>query len=204
MNLLNILLKALLSKSTLSALAKKTGLNAGTLKKLIPLALPLLLKHLTGNASSESGALSLLGALTQHSSTKALPEQIEEADETDGSKIIGHILGQNSSAAVESLAKQTGLTGAQVSKALGSLAPALLTTLNSATNTAKEQAKGQAKFDLSDGLDLGDVAALIGGGKNSSPLNLLGGLLGGKEKEEKTDNAINGNDLLSSLLSFMQ
>ena len=203
MNLLNILLKALLGKSTLSALAKKTGLNAGNLKKLIPLALPLLLKHLTGNASSESGALSLLGALTQHSSTKALPEQIEEADETDGSKIIGHILGQDSSAAVESLAKQTGLTGAQVSKALGRLAPALLTTLNSAANSAKEQAKGKAKFDLSDGLDLGDVAALIGGGKNSSPLSLLGGLLGGKEEEEK-DNALNGNDLLSSLLSFMK
>lgn len=203
MNLLNILLKALLSKSTLSALAKKTGLNAGSLKKLIPLALPLLLKHLTGNASSESGALSLLGALTQHSSAKALPEQIAEADETDGGKIIGHILGKDNSAAVESLAKQSGLTGAQVSKALGSLAPALLTTLSSATSSAKEQAKGQAKFDLADGLDLSDVAALIGGGKNTSPLSLLGGLLGGKEKAEK-DNALNGNDLLSSLLSFMQ
>ena len=202
MNLLNILLKALLSKSTLSALAKKTGLNAGNLKKLIPLALPLLLKHLTGNASSESGALSLLGALTQHSSSKALPEQIEEADETDGGKIIGHILGKDSSSAVESLAKQSGLTGAQVSKALGSLAPALLTTLNSAANSAKEQAKGKAQFDLSDGLDLGDVAALIGGGKNSSPLSLLSGLLGGREKEAKTDNATNGNDLLSALLSF--
>ena len=44
MNLLSILLKALLGKSTLTALAKKTGLNSAQLKKLIPLALPLLLQ----------------------------------------------------------------------------------------------------------------------------------------------------------------
>ena len=66
MNLLSILCKSLLSDGALSALAKKTGLSVSKLAKLIPLALPLLLKALTSNASSESGALSLLDALTQH------------------------------------------------------------------------------------------------------------------------------------------
>ena len=40
MNLLSILLKALLGKSTLTALAKKTGLNSKQLKKILPMCLP--------------------------------------------------------------------------------------------------------------------------------------------------------------------
>ncbi len=199
MNLLSILLKALMGKSTLAALMKKTGLSSAQLKKLIPLALPLLLKYLTGNASNQTGALSLLGALGQHNSSKSLPAQIEEADETDGGKIIGHILGADKGASVHSLAKQTGLSDKDVSNALGSLAPALLSSLNSATSAAK------GKVDLSDGLDLSDLAALLGGGKAAAnPLGLFGGLLnGGKSRKDAKNNALNGNDLLSSLMSFM-
>ena len=193
MNLLNILLKSLLGGSTLSALAKKTGLSAGKLKKLIPLALPLLLKFLTSNASSQGGALSLLGALGQHTSSKSLPEQIAEADENDGSKILGHILGKERDASVAALAKQSGLSSGEVSKALGSIAPALLSSLGSAASSAK------GKVDLSDGLDLSDLAALLGGGKNSP----LSGLFGGKSKKAAKDNALNGNNLLQSLVSFM-
>ena len=54
MNLLNLLLKSLLTDSSVSALAKKTGLNSGMLKKLIPLAVPLLIKFMTSNASSQA------------------------------------------------------------------------------------------------------------------------------------------------------
>ena len=77
MNLLGILLKALLSEGALKALAKKTGLNSKQLKKVLPLAVPLLLKMLTKNASDKDGALSLLGALTQHTSKKTMAQQIE-------------------------------------------------------------------------------------------------------------------------------
>ncbi len=204
MNLLSILLKALLGKSTLTALAKKTGLNSAQLKKLIPLALPLLLKYLTSNASNQTGALSLLGALGQHNNKKPLPEQIAEADKTDGGKILLHILGKDNDQAVQSLATQSGLSGNQVNNALSSLAPALLSTLSSATTTAGNAGQG-GKVDLSDGLDLSDVAALLGGGKvSASPFGLLAGLTGaGKaNKKNEKDNSLNGNDLLSALLSF--
>lgn len=197
MNLLSILLKTLLNKSTLSALAEKTGLTPAKLKKLIPLALPLLLKHLTGNASTQSGALSLLGALGQHSTSKALPEQIAEADQADGSKILGHILGKDTDSTVSDLAKQTGLSGGDVTKALSSLTPALLSTLNAATNSFK------GKVDLSDGLDLSDVTALLGGAASKPMGGLFGGLLGGKNKKAEKNDALNGNDLLHSLFSFL-
>ena len=161
MNLLNVLLKTLLGDSSLSALMEKTGLSAAKLKKLIPQALPLLLKYLTGNASTEGGALSLLGALGQHSGTKALHDQIAEADETEGGKILGHIFGKDNDSALK------------------------------------------GKVDLSDGLDFSDLVGLLGGGKTSS--GGLGGLFGfGKNRKAAKDNALNGNDLLTSLMSFMK
>ena len=70
MNLLSVLLKSLLSEEAIKALMKKTGLGSKDLKKLLPLAIPVLMKMLTKNASSESGASSLLTALTQHTGKK--------------------------------------------------------------------------------------------------------------------------------------
>ncbi len=161
MNLLAILLKTLLSKNTLSALAKKTGLTPAKLKKLIPLALPLLLKYLTSNASSQSGALSLLGALGQHTSKKSLPAQIEEADQVDGGKIIGHILGNNSASVMNSLAAQSGLNTNQVSSVLGSIAPALMSSMSAATlQKPTQKKKKKTGIDLSDGLDLKDIIGI--------------------------------------------
>ena len=218
MNLLNVLLKALLTDSAVTALAKKTGIGSAALKKLLPLAIPLLLKALTNNASSQSGVQSLLGALTQHKSTKSMAEQIAEADQVDGSKILGHILGGNAASEMNSLAAQTGLSAGQVSSALAGIAPALLSGLSAAT--ASSGAAG--KVDLSDGLDLGDVMAMLGGAQSgASPVSgLLGSLLGGAQSGaspvggllgsllgggiQESDNSLNGNALMSALLSAMK
>ena len=205
MNLLNVLLKSLLTDSAVTALAKKTGLSSAMLKKLLPLAIPLLLKALTNNASSQSGVQSLLGALTQHTSTKSMPEQISDADLVDGSKILGHILGSAAPAEYQNLAAQTGLNANQVSSALSGIAPALLSGLSAAT--ASSGAVG--KVDLSDGLDLGSPAggllgSLLGGSQSSaSPMGgLLGSLLGSGIQE--SDNSLNGNALMSALLGAMK
>ena len=198
MNLLSILLKSLLSKDTLSALAKKTGLNSKQLKKILPLAVPLLLKMLTKNASDKDGALSLLGALTQHTSKKTMAQQIEEADTDDGAKIIGHILGKESQSSLLSLSGQSGLSQQEVSSVLSGIAPALLSGLSAATASAGSSA---GKVDLSDGLDLSDVVAMLGGAK-PEPVSLLGSLFGKKPaKEEQKDAGLNGAALLQLLLA---
>ena len=194
MNLLSILLKALLSDGALKALSKKTGLSSKQLKKLLPLAVPLLIKALTKNASQADGAVSLLSALTQHTSKKSMDQQIEEADSEDGRKIIGHILGKDADADILTLSNQTGLNTGEVSSVLNGIAPALLSGLSAATGSA-----GSGKVDLSDGLDLGDVMAMLGGAGQSSG-GLLGGLFGKKPKEEK-DAGLNGGTLLELLLA---
>lgn len=217
MNLLNLLLKSLLTDSSVSALAKKTGLSSGMLKKLLPLAIPLLIKFMTNNASSQSGALSLLGALTQHQSTKTLAEQIDEADTDDGRKIVGHIFGKQSDAAISSLAQQSGLGTQEVSSALAGIAPALLSGLSAATSSASSA----PKVDLSDGLDLSDLMGMFAGAQaaaqpaQSSAGGLLSGLLSGTSgglgggllgslfgaspAQADDDSSVNGTQLLSLL-----
>ena len=48
------------------------------------LALPILIKYMTKNASSGDGALSLLGALSQHKNNNSMDLQLKDADEDDG------------------------------------------------------------------------------------------------------------------------
>ena len=196
MNLLSLLLSSLLTDSSVSALAKKTGLSAAALKKLIPLAVPLLLKFLTSNASSESGALSLLGALSQHTNQKTLSDQIDEADTEDGGKIIGHIFGNQSDVVTNRLAQQSGMSERDVSSALASgmserdvssalagIAPALMSGLSAANHTVS----AAPKVDLSDGIDLSDLLGMFAGAQSVQQVpqgqsyggGLLSGLLGG-------------------------
>lgn len=196
MNLLSILLKGLLSEEAVKALAKKTGLDSKKLKKLLPLAVPLLLKKLTQNASNQEGASSLLAALAQHTGSQPVAQQIEEANIDDGGKIIDHILGRKKKDELLTLSAQSGLSEDEVSGALSGIAPSLLTALSSATQGSKP-----GKVDLSDGLDLSDVMAMLGGARPSAS-DLLGGLLGKKESKEETDASLNGAALLQSLLSL--
>lgn len=220
MNLLSLLLKSLLADSSITALAKKTGLNASSLKKLIPLAIPLLLKFLTKNASNESGALSLLGALSQHTNQKALSDQIDEADTEDGGKIINHIFGSESEDVTNQLALESGMSQRDVSSALAGIAPALMSGLSAATNSVSSA----PKVDLSDGLDLSDLMGMfVGtqqvqqaqsqpsgggllsgllGGNNAGFGGLFGSLFGSSAPQASQENEFNGTQLLSLLSSM--
>ena len=188
MDLTNVLLNGMTSKTALDSISRKTGGSQDQISGLISSALPLLMSAVTQNASTQEGASSLLGALSQHTSTAPVEEQVSGADVDDGMKIISHILGNNSSAVMNSLSSSSGLDLGQVSSVLGMIAPAILSLLST---TMSSQANSFGKIDLSDGLDLKDAVGLLGmvlGGGNkpqqnnagSGLLGLLGGLLKGK------------------------
>ena len=197
MNLLNVLLKVLLADAALKALSGKTGLSTSSLKKLLPLAIPLLLRYMTNNASSQSGALSLLGALTQHSNFRSAEEMLAEADEEDGGKIVKHILGDDTSRAVEMLAEETDLSSGDVNRGLNGLAPVLLTVLASAMLSANNQSSSAQQ---SNSLDLSDLLGVFGGSSaQQSSGGLLGSLLGGGSSAQQSSGS-----LLSALLGGSQ
>ena len=194
MNLLQLLLSTLTSQSSVNTVSKKTGASSKLTSKLLLVAIPLLIKYMTQNASKKTGAQSLLSALGQHTQTTSMTQQIQDADEDDGAKIIEHILGKDKNKVVNSLASETGMTSNQVSSTLSNIAPALLSGLSAATTTANNTKPG---VDLSDGLDFGDLMGLFGGSSNNAASSLLGTLMGGSQQTTQQSNGV-GN-LLGSL-----
>ncbi len=166
MNLLGILLKLMMSQSSVGSVSGKTGLSEKQIKQLMMIAIPLLLKYLTNNASQGSGASSLLSALAQHTNKNSMDIQLKDADEEDGSRIIGHILGGDQEKVTKDLSAQTGIDPKMIAKVLAILAPALLSGLSAATTTTAakpQQAQAAPTFSLSDGA--GIFGSLLGLGK---------------------------------------
>ena len=187
MNFMNMLTGALTNGAALQALSAKTGLSQKQLKMIIAIAVPLILKRLTSNASTQNGASSLLGALLQHKGASPVNKQLEEADTEDGEKIVGHIFGDDQQQIVDLVAERSGADPKDVSSVLGNISPAVLNGLSNATEAAS--AGNEPKpygVDLSDGFDLSDVMGLLGGASNQD------------------DRAVNGTQLISSLLSMMK
>ena len=183
MNLLSLLLSSMLSSSSVDSLSGKTGLSSKQVSKLVALAIPILLKAMTSNASSSSGASSLLGALMQHNNKKSFADQIKEADTDDGSRIIGHILGADQNQVVSQLAGQSGVDTDQVNALLSALAPALLSGVSAAS---------QSQADNGGAADL------------SSMLSLFGGMAQPAQQTVRPEaGAVDGSALLGALLSSM-
>ena len=203
-NLLQLLVSSMTQQSSINAAEKKTGIKGVSILTILSYALPLIIKAMTKNASSQNGAQSLLGALTQHTSNRAMPDQIADADVEDGTKIIRHIFGNDTQNTVNDIAKNTNTSADDVIKVLGSMAPALLSSLSAATTaTANAQKKQAAGVDLSDGLDVSDLVGIFQSTTNAGGLGgLLGSFLGGQTQQ--TQNTNDGSALLSSLLSLMK
>lgn len=192
MNLLSMLLSSMLSSGSVNNLSGKTGLSSQQVAKLVRLALPILLKAMTGNASSASGLASLVGALTQHTSKSSFADQIGEADTRDGSRIIGHILGSEEDAVVSRLAGESGASADQVSALLSMIAPALMSGV-SAASQAQVQSQTQAQAAHAGGVfDLSSMLSMFGG--MSQPL---------VEEPKQDSAAMDGSALLGALLTSM-
>lgn len=204
-NLLQVLMNSFTQQSSIDATSKKTGVKGVSILTILSYALPLIIRYMTKNASSQNGAQSLLGALTQHTSTKAMPEQIAAADTDDGAAIIRHIFGDSEASAVNEIATKANVPAADVSSVLSSIAPTLLSSISAAA-TAGSQAQAQQKkgVDLSDGLDVSDLAAIF---QSTQAGNGLGGILGtllGGTTQQSASAKDDGTALLSSLLGLMK
>ncbi len=200
MNLLQLLLGSMMSSNSVNSVSNKTGINSKLVQKLIVAAVPLLIKYMTKNASSASGAQSLLGALMQHKGTRSMSEQIDEADEADGEKIIHHILGNDEETVVRTLADETGLKNEEVTRGLASLAPALLSGLSAATNASAQNS----------GADLSSLLGMFGGSQqsvssaSSGLQSLLGSFLGAPAQQPQQTQQSSGLGSLFGLGSQSQ
>ena len=203
MSLLSTLIGSMSSDDSVNAVSKKTGVSKLAIGGLIAIALPILIKKLTSNAQSQQGAASLLGALSQHTDTDSLANQISNADAEDGSAIIGHILGSDQADTISQIAAQSNLSEEQVNSVLDNIAPALMSSLSAAnTENIQQQAEAAAAKPAGGLASILSLGGLLGGSSSSASSSSGGGLLsslfgGGKNDEA----AVDGTSLLTLLMN---
>lgn len=172
MDLVNIL-STLAGNDTVNEISKKFNIDTNKVSSVIKNALPTLIGAMQKNASTENGAASLAKALGDHAgNANSMISNLKNVDLTDGSKILGKILGSNASSIFEGIGKQTGTTGLQVNNILSSIAPALMNML------------GKLKGNNNTGNDgLGALlGSVLGGGSSNNAGGGLGNILGGLGK----------------------
>ena len=181
LDLLSLLGGMSANKETVSALSGKASVSEDQMTQALLQALPSMLGKMQSNASTKTGADSLLKALDQHDlNEEDIVKLIKTADLDDGVKILNHIYGdEKQTAAVQKEVAQTGIEPAKIAKIMALVAPILLTTLaktNKKANKTQSVSNSDGLADLlggvmklaggsskkNSGLDLGDVASLLG------------------------------------------
>lgn len=216
MAVLDTLVNELLGSKTVNTLSETAGADKDQVTKLVTAAVPVLIAGMQQNSKTKDGAQSLADALDYHADddTSDVAKAVKNADETDGKKIVQHVLGDNNKDITKGLSKQTGLSGKQVTTILALLAPVLLSLLGSQKKEDNTSSGGLSSMlgslllgnsssqSQSSGIDLGSIAgALLGGSSSSSSGSGLGGILGsllGTGSSSGTGDVVGG--LLGSLL----
>lgn len=182
----------------LSVIADAIGTDQNRAGNAVAMALPALLAGMEKNARSPEGAQALSRALDAHD--EGIFGQISLLlDNTEGSKILDHVLGGKTSATEQRIAAGSGLDTDSVSKLLPMLAPLVMGYLGRQKQLQKLSpsdlagALGRERIETEkrapglgglaaildsdgDGLDLGDITNLASGSGG------LGGLLSGMLK----------------------
>ena len=161
----------LLANGGLSAIGKRLKLKQSDIASVLSGGIPAMLAGMQNNVSTEEGEASLAQALADHSKDdfSDIKSFLKGADLEDGKKILGHIFGDDQSAAMENISKATGVTKAKTPSVLAMIAPLLLSSLGS-QQQSQQQNSGFSLTSL--------LGGLLGGSQQQSS-NLLGSLLGG-------------------------
>ncbi|WP_111306812.1 DUF937 domain-containing protein [Confluentibacter sediminis] len=202
------LLNSDLGKTIISGVSNETNQPQNKTQDVLTMALPVLMAAMKRNASTPQGAEGLLNALSNKHDGSILDNLgglfsggVDSDVMSDGSKILGHVLGGKQEQVQNALSAKTGMDAASVAQILKVAAPILLGMLG---NQAKKQnvsnpsgldsmlsgmlggssAKHEQSFLESildangDGSVIDDVAGMVLGGGHQKKGG-LGGLLGG-------------------------
>lgn len=144
------LIGTLLSSDSITGVSKSTKASSNDVQSILTAALPALLNGAKAQAEDESTAASFTKALASHGKkdTSDLSSFLGNVDLEDGSKIIGHLLG-NDSDAVKTIAKKAGTNTKTATNVLSAAAPLLMSLM------------GQKENEDDDDNALGSIAAAL-------------------------------------------
>jgi hypothetical protein len=177
----------ILSRIPLADLAARLGVDEGTAEQATRQALPALLGGIQANTDDPGGAASFASAVQQHDNDLAEGGvNLDDVDEKDGERIVGHVFGDNHGQVVQQLGTTGGPSTSQdlMRQLLPILAPIVMAYLakqltGATSNVGQDGGLG--------GLLGGLLGGVLGGGapaqqqQQSGPDlgSILGGLLGG-------------------------
>jgi hypothetical protein len=196
------LLNSDMGKELVSSISEKTGINTSQATSVVSSGLPALMGEMKNNLTSGDG---LLGALTSGKHDGSILDNIggflNGGDFTDGSKILGHVLGGNQDSMVQGLSSKTGVDSNVISKILPMLAPIVMGYLGKQAKSkgvSNSGGLGDLLGGLMDGtggnsiltsvldqngdgkLDVSDAMSALSGKKKGGLGGLLSGLFGKK------------------------
>ncbi len=192
------LLGGALGGDMMAKIAGQLGTDEAGAQKAVGAALPALLGRLKANAEDPAKAEALAAAVNRDHDGSFLDSAGDRiggllggGDQT-GSKIIGHVFGEDADSAQEQVAAQAGIDKGQAAGLLGALAPMVLGALGkSGQGTGGVQAQGLS----------GMLGGLLGGGGGLG--GMLGGLLGGGGLGGTNAGGAGGSSPLSKVTSML-
>ena len=140
--------------------SSKLGLEGNQVQGLLSMALPALVSGLNNNTNQAGGADNLMKALGSHDGSilENVAGFLNQGDFSDGSKIIGHILGGSQGNVQNALSQSSGIDSGSIGQLLSMAAPVLMGALGKQT-----QSQGLDSNGLSDML-----TQVVGGAKQSN------------------------------------
>ena len=188
---LTAIISKVITGNTADSIGKATGVDQQTVERVIAAGLPVILGQMANNTASSDGAAALDAAVAKDHAGGSLLESITGLftggdTNTDGSKILEHVLGNDQTTATQSVAKQTGVDAATVVKILTFLAPLVMAYLAKKKATDNLDAGGLSDVlqqqTATNGNPLSQIAtAMLDKNHDGSIVDdLLGGLFGKK------------------------
>lgn len=161
-----------LGQEGVSAIASRLGINASQAEQAVQSALPLIVGSMAKNSATPEGANALHNALQDHANAPSIAQQAQQAGQGDssllseGSAILGHLLGGRQDAAANGVSQVSGLDKGSAGSLLSMLAPMVMGYVG------KELiGKGVGAGQLSNTLGAQTGAMQSGQGVTSSLLN---------------------------------
>lgn len=178
------------------SLSGELGADKDQVGKAAAMIVPELLSGMSKNAQSEQGLNSLFIALDDHKDTDVSDTDafLKNIDLGDSQKILGHILGSNSSKVEKKVSKESGLDSKQVSQLMLMLAPLVMSFLGS-------QKKKKSGFNTETLMTLlGGLSGTSGGA--GALTSVLGSLLGSQSKSTSKSKSKSSSQKASSKQGF--
>ncbi|MBO7398093.1 MAG: DUF937 domain-containing protein [Clostridia bacterium] len=143
---INSIMKTMLGSDAVKGISNAAGTTQKSVKSVLSSALPSLVDGAVKQAQDKATASSFVKAINDHAgdNTRDLGSFLSGVDLSDGSKIIGHLLGSKKDETVKKAAEEAGVTKAKANGILSAAAPLFMNLLGNQASSGSDAQSNNA------------------------------------------------------------